>query len=72
MRVDLHKARNQLSISYNEDGTEIVLAFKYADHYDAMLAFDTMAQALQDGMLGIEYRCEPNKLQIGWREVKTG
>jgi pimeloyl-ACP methyl ester carboxylesterase len=44
MRVDLHKAANQLSIGYNEDGTEIVLTFKYSDHYDAMLAFDTMAR----------------------------
>jgi hypothetical protein len=37
-----------------------------------VLAFDTMAEALQDGFLGVEYRCEPNKVQIGWREVSTG
>jgi hypothetical protein len=30
-----------------------------------VLAFDTMAEALQAGFLGIEYRCEPNKVQIG-------
>ncbi len=46
--------------------------FKCADHYEAMLAFDTMARALQDGLLGMEYQCEPNKVQIGWREVSTG
>jgi hypothetical protein len=65
MRVDLHKATNQLSIRYNEDSAEIVLAFKYDNHYEAMLALDTMVQALQDGFLGVEYRCEPNKVQIG-------
>ena len=72
MRVDLHKATNQLSIRYNEDSAEIVLAFKYDNHYAAMLALDTMVQALHDGYLGVEYRCQPNKVQVGWREVSTG
>ena len=31
----------------------------------ARAALDTMVQALQDGFLGVEYRCEPNKVQIG-------
>jgi hypothetical protein len=65
MRVDLHNAASLLSIHYNEDSTEIVLTFKYDNHYAAMLALDTMVQALQDGLLGIEYQCEPNKVQIG-------
>ena len=72
MLVDPHNAASQLSIRYNEDGTEVVLAFKYDTHYAAMLALDTMVQALQDGLLGIEYQCEPNQVQIGWREVSTG
>jgi len=65
MRTNLHNAASQLSIHDNEDGTEVVLAFKYDNHYAAMLALDTMVQALQDGFLGVEYRCEPNKVQIG-------